>query len=656
MNKLAVQLPQARGRDRSFDLLRLYSASVLLLLALLNFIIYLSWDFDDSYIVYRIVSNILNGRGWVYNVGESHNASTSVLNTLLITLLAWPGGRIQLAAHVVSGLAILGSSIVAYTLFRQRFYHPLALLAGVLIVLMMSQNNTWGLETNLFIFLILLFVLNEKNKRNSWPLLGLAILTRPDAAVLAGLKWLRAYQGTRRYSGRGLITVFTILAPWFLFSLYYFQQLFPDTLSAKVWQGYSGYWGTGPVFLKGLLAYYLADAPWRMGLVLVGAGAGIMFMVRDRSAMLYFVAFVCLQNLVYIFLNVPPYTWYFAPTNVVLLLAILYLVGVLGQRMRYRTGIRFLKLAGYLLPFLLGLYLSWQNQRSLPFDARIHSYIPMIEKIDAALGPGELAMVEVGMIGYYTNRPILDLTGLVSSSGQYVSPNRMDAFYERAPQLLLLHDPVWSYENSIVNDYRFPFLYRKSISQANLLDPNYSLQLYERQDDYDMCQMNAALSDIYPSFQPDSRFVLEELLPLPRGKIHLDLVNGYLARENRIITHQRSVLHVQGWAVDRSISETPEDVLVVLRHEDNSFYSVAAERMERLDAARYLKDENAYRMAGFVAMAMTLQLPPGAYELYIAQEVNGHFYSEKVDKLVIQFPSALGATLQYTEACKSSRE
>jgi len=61
------------------------SLLVLFMVSFGKFISYLHWDFDDSFIIYRIVNNILQGNGWVYNINENHNPSTSVLNTVLVS-------------------------------------------------------------------------------------------------------------------------------------------------------------------------------------------------------------------------------------------------------------------------------------------------------------------------------------------------------------------------------------------------------------------------------------------------------------------------------------------------------------------------------------------------------------------------------------------
>ena len=84
---------------------------------------YIDWNFDDSYIVFRIVENILSGAGWTYNPGEAYNASTSVLNTVLITVVAKLSGlSVPVAAHIVGSFGILVAGASIFLLLRYYFF------------------------------------------------------------------------------------------------------------------------------------------------------------------------------------------------------------------------------------------------------------------------------------------------------------------------------------------------------------------------------------------------------------------------------------------------------------------------------------------------------------------------------------------------------
>ena len=474
------------------------SALVLSILAFGKYLMYLQWNIDDAHIVYRIVNNILNGHGWVYNIGEAHNVSTSVSNTVLITLLSYLTEDICLAAHIIGGLAIFGAGLIVYWLFRQHFNNSIALLMGYMLIREMGSNGTWGLEANLFICFILFFVLLEEYRKDSWPLLGIMVLTRPDGMLLIGLKWLKEFITQRSYSVNGILKVLFILAPWAIFSLYQFHQVFPDTFSQKVWQGRSGFWGRFPfVYLYDVIDhYFLSSSLLLKGLVGL-AGIGLLLMLRDRSPFLYITFYGLIQKTAYAILNVPVYPWYLALPDVTIHIAALYTLGTLFSMLQKRYAPRATSLnAGFfrfsaqfskvlslsvplilLIPALLALKSGYENPQ---VDRRDVSYTRIIKSFDTLYGPGRLATLEVGSIGFYTDRTIVDIAGLTSTTGEFVTKERMDIFYSDPPELLLLHDPIWKYEASIYNDYRFPLVYEDGM---NFPDPYFPMQLYVRRDD-----------------------------------------------------------------------------------------------------------------------------------------------------------------------------
>ena len=99
------------------------SAIALLLLAAAYTYHFLYWNFDDTYIVFRIVRNLLSGHGWAFDIGEAHNASTSVLNTLVVALatplFSW---NIPYAAHVLAGVWLSVAAAAFGWIFWQRAF------------------------------------------------------------------------------------------------------------------------------------------------------------------------------------------------------------------------------------------------------------------------------------------------------------------------------------------------------------------------------------------------------------------------------------------------------------------------------------------------------------------------------------------------------
>lgn len=615
------------------------SIVVLIILASGLFISYRQWDFDDSYIVYRIVRNIMNGHGWVYNIGESHNASTSVLNTLMITVFSCLTGNIRLAAHIIGTVAVLTTGLIGYKLFRDKFGNSIGVLTAYLLIRELGNNLTWGLECNLFIAFLMLFVFLEEYQKNSWPLLGVLVLTRPDGILMVGLKWLKEFISRRQYSVRGLFIVLIILMPWLIFSLHQFHQFFPDTFSQKIWQGYSGYWGASPVYLKGLVRYYVKSSGLLLKTSMVLAVIGMLRMKRDRSHLLYIILFVLLQQLAYTIFNVPMYHWYRALPDFLIVISALYAIGAFLNSIQNRYQHRFASLAQRflhltpqfrkelslsvpLLMLILAVLTLSSGYENPKVDQRDISYTHIIDKIDKQYSQGRLAATEVGTIGFYTDRTIVDICGLTSSKGQFLTGQRMNAFYNDPPELLLLHDPIWGHEAAIYTDYRFPVVYKLGMK---ISDTHIPMQLYVRKDNFDMSNINAQLSKFYPTYHSDTCFNSDTLKPLSEGLVCLDMINSQIVKRNSLIIHERHVLHLQGWAFDFKRGLVPGDIFILLIYEDGRIYSLRAERYARDDVAAKFKNPD-FRMCGFQATGVTIPLPQGIYRIKVIQQIQGYYY------------------------------
>ena len=428
---------------------------------------YLLWNFDDPYIIFRIARNLLSGHGWAFNVGEAHNASTSVLDTVVVALTAkLLASDVPFTAHILGAVWLLIAGLAFAWVFGKRFDHWVGLAVGVGLIVMLAENGLWGLETYLFFALFALFVVFEHLGRNSWVWIGLLTLARPDGVLLAAVRPLAdarsgvldAWQRHRR----GLILFALVLAPWVIFSLVRFHQLFPDTLSNKMWQGRSGYWGTGPVYLIGLLTHVKNATPFRaIGYLL--ALPGVVLLVRDRSVLLYVIVLAFLQQTAYVVMNVPGYHWYFATLDVASVLAAFYAIGAIYENAAASLpAARPYVAAGCYLGALLfaGMKASLvlENQSR---DGRDVSYQGTAARLQADGIPyGPIAAAEVGTIGYYfPDHQIVDIVGLTSANPEYVTGRHNDRFFSAPPPTVLLHSPAWPLELALYNDARFQMLY-----------------------------------------------------------------------------------------------------------------------------------------------------------------------------------------------------
>jgi hypothetical protein len=428
---------------------------------------FFDWDFDDSFIVYRYVRNLLAGNGWRFNPGESVNASTSVLNTLAIALAALPGGDPRAAAHWLGGACLFAAGVLTRLVFAPRFGRAYGTAAALVIVVHLGFNRTWGLEINLFIALCLLFVLLEQRGRESWTLLGFIMLARPEGGILLVAKTLVDTARRRRLPFLGLARTALVLTPWLAFSLYRFGSLVPVTLGQKVWQGRSGLWGKNVLY-----STHLASLRWEWWIA-APALLGIAVMLLEKSPVLYLLAFALIQQAAYLALGIPAYHWYTAFPLFVFHLSALYGLGaalgygrqILLRRLPGLRGYarirRVFDPAAAALLLVVSISLYQQVAASTPAaHANLAPYRRLAEEINREVPPGALAAVEVGILAYYTDREILDLTGLTGARGEFITGASNDLFFELRPRVVVVHDRAWNMEEAILRDRRFGQHYR----------------------------------------------------------------------------------------------------------------------------------------------------------------------------------------------------
>ena len=595
------------------------SIVAILILTVAYFLKFLNWNFDDSYIVYRIVSNILEGNGWVYNIDEPYNASTSILNTILISVLSFVTSDIALSGHIVGGLGISLAAIIFFQIFQRDFGVLLSLLGALYLIRLMSTNLTWGLETNLFIGLVFLFIFIEhKIRRGAWCALGLIILARPDGALLLLLKAAQEFLKNKVLPWQGLFIVSLVILPWALYSLVTFGQVFPETLDQKIWQGNSGYWGSGYVYLQGIIGKYSDNASFVEWANLFFGVPGILVLIKLRSPFLYLIIFCFLQQVAYIFFNVPFYHWYYAMADIALWLSSIYMLGWVSKKIKiidFLEATSLLKNISVSLVALSVVFWSYRLQSERETDARDFAYTKIIKIIENKYEGKSLGVTEVGTIGFHSKKRIVDIVGLTSKSEQFVTQNRMDDFYNNPPELLLLHSPPWDLEHSIFLDSRFEKAYSLREKFNELPKP---MSLFVRKPNY---------KKITNKHQTE-RFILAEL----RGINLKDVIYNsrkVSARAGRIngkivptIFKVRSsnIHQFKGWAINHAGKTSPSEIWIVLKLKEK-FYFAEAVRFDRPDVALHFNHAG-YLKSGFFLNARLHEIPAGNYSFNIGQRLS----------------------------------
>ncbi|HVY45350.1 MAG TPA: hypothetical protein VHB21_05700, partial [Minicystis sp.] len=420
---------------------------------------------DDAFISYRYARNFAHGLGLVYNAGERIEGYTNFLWTVLLAGGIRLGLEPDTLAKVMGAASALGALAVTYALAgRLRSFRTAPCVATWLLAttIVGSGYAVFGLETPLFVLLVLggleLFlretggVMRGKKARDDAPeptafpwsglVFALAGLTRPEAPMYLGVPML--FLGRRFFGRQNLLRGALFAAPvaaHVLFRHAYYGTWLPNTLGAKTGNLQSQV-QAGEAYIQN---YVLNQGPvvW---FALLGLAIAIVLARRDLLA----IAALGTCVLVYVVIvggDWMPYFRFMAPFEPLCFL--LVDVGVrfaLDRRERVTT----LAIALFAL-FVINI------RRNNLVEAQ-NSFITKEKRFwDMAAGgtanwflkngdPGEIAIGDIGFVGYKTNYPILDLLGLVDpviaklpgGYTQKLGPGFRDRFFEVGPKYLLL--------------------------------------------------------------------------------------------------------------------------------------------------------------------------------------------------------------------------
>jgi hypothetical protein len=447
---------------------------------------------DDAYITFRYARNLAEGLGPVYNAGQPVLGTTTPLYAGLMSL-AWALGlnALPAVALVVNALA---DAVVAVLLYRL----ALRLEAGgphprVASVVAVGLGLAWalspmsvtfaigGMETSVVIlFLVASFTSYVAGRsRLSAGLMALAVLTRPDALIAAGLLFadmglrpLLARDGgspaarLRRLPWAEAAIFCGLLLPWVLFATAYYGSPLPQSVAAKVrayqLTPYSALVRLVQHLSTPFFEHQLAGRFWPavgfplyLLLYLVGSLHTLRRAGRSLPMMLYPLVYVTVFSLA----NPLIFRWYLAPPLPFYFLGILAALGALFAGLAHRLGREAIGVAatGLVVALLLisslnayTLHPDHGPDRPAPemawFKLEI-LYRQAAELVKPRLLPGDVvAAGDIGAVGWFSEAPILDTLGLISPEAvpyYPLAPSLIVTNYAMSPDLIRDLQPAY---------------------------------------------------------------------------------------------------------------------------------------------------------------------------------------------------------------------
>jgi arabinofuranosyltransferase len=233
-------------RFRQFPWGRFVAVSTVIGIAAGNALLFRT-NAEDAFITYRYASNLADGHGPVFNIGERVEGYSNFLWMILLAgTRAITGAGIESIARTFGLLAALATVYLTYrvTLSLTDRSVGLALLATLLLACSgpFAAYAISGLETPLFALLLVAIVACLIGARLSWAgiLTALALMTRPDALALVVpiVGWLalvphRSRRSSLRRVARYILPFALLVAPWTVWRVAYYGHVVPNALAAK---------------------------------------------------------------------------------------------------------------------------------------------------------------------------------------------------------------------------------------------------------------------------------------------------------------------------------------------------------------------------------------------------------------------------------------
>ncbi len=210
---------------------------------------------DDAWIHYHFASNLVQGNGFVYNLGEPVSGSTSPLWVFVLAGAFFLSGEFLVTSKILSGLFFLGTAAAVYLFALQQGYQRrIALLSALLTV--MAGRFGWaslsGMEVTLFTFLSMVAVMQHcrdrregRNGLSTAVLFAVASLVRPEGYALFTFATIDTMLEMRYTRERGCVITLravpllpvclylVIIAPYLIFSYYTTGHCLPQTYYAQ---------------------------------------------------------------------------------------------------------------------------------------------------------------------------------------------------------------------------------------------------------------------------------------------------------------------------------------------------------------------------------------------------------------------------------------
>lgn len=390
------------------------------------------WHFtpDDTFITLQFARNLSLGNGFSFNPGSPTYGFTSPLWVIILSFFYKFIPDVLFAAKILGLLFSLAAVIFFYILTSHfkltNSWRNWATVAWAVDPYLWRWSVS-GMETSLSVLLIILSFLlyfYRNTARGSFFLglfVSLLCLTRPEGllfSLLVFLLLLTDYKYKRQLCWVYAIAFLLLTIPWWLYSLQTFGRFLPNTASAK-----GGIVFSHSLWLRSFSRYIILSVSGYFGEILSVSFFMVVifkYLIKHLKSISTPTAFLFLWPLILLFSytvnGISVISRYLIMVSPMFIILGFYAIYKLQEHFRTRMVlINTLLLIAVLLPkILLTSTISLVHTRK--FSQGMNQCLIPAGKWLAENGPKEssVAVGDIGAIGYYSQRNIVDLGALIS--------------------------------------------------------------------------------------------------------------------------------------------------------------------------------------------------------------------------------------------------
>jgi hypothetical protein len=381
---------------------------------------------DDAYITFRYSDHLVKSGELSYNTADRVLGTTTPLYTVLLAGARALGIPFELAALAFATLSDLITIAVLFGIVAAAGYRIAGIIVGLAIAMLpfFVTYSISGMETSLYVCILSTAVWSWMRNKTiaTGALCGLAVLCRPDGALMAGLICGLLLLKNFRAGMKASLIAASFVLPWVVFTMVYFGSPVPQSLIAKAAvkvPPFTGLHNFAGLFLSRQYVVLTPLAVW---------GAVLLWRAR-QPALRIWVSWWVLYSVAFIVKNAfTDYPWYYTP------LLPLYFAGIgaaLETILRWAIDLverhdwtknhwsgwlAHADVAVLVLAMLAGALHLGAYRRSVEIEqsGRERLYAAVAQKLAAENPSCTLAATEIGALGFNYPGRILDLVGLVS--------------------------------------------------------------------------------------------------------------------------------------------------------------------------------------------------------------------------------------------------